>query len=334
MTNRAPAIIIAHHPGAELLTPADHERLSSVGRILDAEPVGDWAAPRAAELLDRAEVVVGHWGCPPIDGSVLDRAPELGLIAYAAGTVKGVVTPDVFDRGIRVTSGAAANAEPVAEFTLAAILFAGKDVLWRRAGASVGAPDGAGPAVALGNYGRTIGIVGASLIGRRVIELLRQFPHLHVLLYDPFVDTDEAARLGVEPAGIDELCARSDVLSIHAPDLPATKRMIGADQLAALPTGATVINTARGALLDHDALVVELSAGRLRAVLDVTDPEPLPDDHPLRSLPNCWLSPHLAGSQGAELARLIDHAAQEIERWRSGEPALNEVVASQLDRLA
>ena len=81
-------------------------------------------------------------------------------------------------------------------------------------------------------------------------------------------------------------------------------------------------------------LVAELSAGRLRAVLDVTDPEPLPDDHPLRSLPNCWLSPHLAGSQGAELARLIDHAAQEIERWRSGEPALNEVVASQLDRLA
>jgi phosphoglycerate dehydrogenase-like enzyme len=74
--------------------------------------------------------------------------------------------------------------------------------------------------------------------------------------------------------------------------------------------------------------------GRLQAVLDVTDPEPLPDDHPLRSLPNCWLAPHLAGSQGAELARLIDQAAHEIERWTLGEPAINEVLASQLDRLA
>jgi phosphoglycerate dehydrogenase-like enzyme len=207
-------------------------------------------------------------------------------------------------------------------------------VLWRRVGSGVGSPDGRGPAVAIGNYGRTIGIVGASLIGRRVIEMLRPFPQLHVLLYDPFVDADGAARLGVELSGLDGLCARSDVLSIHAPDLPSTKGMIGADQLAALPTGATVVNTARGALLDHDALVDELSTGRLRAVLDVTDPEPLPDDHPLRSLPNCWLSPHLAGSQGAELTRLIDHAAQEIERWRAGEPALNEVLASQLDRLA
>ena len=125
-----------------------------------------------------------------------------------------------------------------------------------------------------------------------------------------------------------------DVLSIHAPDLPSTRKMIGTDQLAALPTGATVINTARGALLDHDALVGELSTGRLKAVLDVTDPEPLPDDHPLRSLPNCWLAPHLAGSQGAELARLIDQAAHEIELWKLGEPAINEVVASQLDRLA
>jgi phosphoglycerate dehydrogenase-like enzyme len=334
MSNETPAIILAHYPGAELLTPADHERLGSVGRIIDAMPIGDWTDPRADGLLAEADVIVGHWGCPPIDASVLERAPRLGLVAYAAGTVKGVVTPDVFGRGVRVTSGAAANAEPVAEFTLATILFAGKDVLWRRVGARVRPPSDKGPAVVVGNYGRTIGIIGASLIGRRVIELLRQFPELHVVLYDPFATAAEAALLGVEKAELDQLCSMVDVLSIHAPDLPATRKMIGAGQLAALPTGATVINTARGALLDHDALVAELSSGRLKAVLDVTDPEPLPDDHPLRTLPNCWLAPHLAGSQGNELTRLIDRAAQEIERWRVGEPAINEVLLSQLDRLA
>ena len=81
-------------------------------------------------------------------------------------------------------------------------------------------------------------------------------------------------------------------------------------------------------------LVAELSSGRLKAVLDVTDPEPLPDDHPLRTLPNCWVAPHLAGSQGNELARLIERAAHEIERWSAGEPAINAVLLAQLDRLA
>ena len=241
----------------------------------------------------------------------------------------------MFGPAIRVTSGAAANAEPVAEFTLATILYAGKDVLWRRVGGRAERPDAAGDAgVESGNFGRTIGIVGASLIGRRVVELLRPFPGLDVVVYDPFLTTDDAALLGVEKAELDELCSMADVLSIHAPDLPSTRKMIGADQLRALRDGATVINTARGALVDHDALADELACGRITAVLDVTDPEPLPDGHPLLDLPNCYVTPHLAGSQGNELGRLIDHAAQEIDRWSAGEPALNEVRADQFDRLA
>ena len=96
--------------------------------------------------------------------------------------------------------------------------------------------------------------------------------------------------------------------------------MIGVEQLAALRTGATVINTARGALLDHDALLTEVSTGRLSAVLDVTDPEPLPDDHPLWALPNVFITPHLAGSQGTELRRMTDHVVDEIDRWSSGRP--------------
>jgi phosphoglycerate dehydrogenase-like enzyme len=289
--------------------------------------------------LARTRVILGHWGCPPLDLSVVDRAPNLGLFAYAAGTVKQTVDPAVFDRGIRITSGAVANAEPVAEFTLAAILFCNKDVFWQRDVRRIPRD----PAlrhfrppstVAVGNYDKTIGIVGASLIGRRVIELLAPFPRLQVALYDPYVDHQEAAALGVAKLDLDELCSTSDIVSIHAPDLPSTRHMIGAAQLAAMRTGATVINTARGALLDHDALRAEAASGRLYAVLDVTDPEPLPDTDPLWSLPNVFLTPHLAGSLGTELGRMIDHAVDEIDRWRVGRPARNEITKDQLPRLA
>ena len=334
-----PALLIAHDPSLDLLDRDALGRIGEVADVLDAEPLGSWDDPRANRLLARAEVILGHWGCPPLDAAVIDRAPKLGLFAYAAGTVKQTIDAAVFDRGIRVTSGAAANAEPVAEYTLATILYANKDVVWqrdvRRTPRDASLRSFRQPHdVPVGNYDKTIGIVGASLIGRRVIELLRAFPHLNVALYDPFVSETDAAALGVSKMELDELCSTVDVLSIHAPDLPSTKHMIGAAQLAALRTGATVINTARGALLDLDALLAEVASGRISAVLDVTDPEPLPEDHPLWALPNVFITPHLAGSQGTELRRMIDHVVDEIDRWRSGRSARNAISKDMLDRLA
>jgi phosphoglycerate dehydrogenase-like enzyme len=332
-----PRIVIAGYEGVDLLGPEGHAMLVEVADVLDHEALGRWDDPRADALLRDADVLLGHWGCPPIDAAVLDRAPRLRLVAYAAGTVKGLLSDDVFDRGIRVTSGAPANAEPVAEFTLAAILFALKDVFWRRD--RLRDPSLAGfrqQRDALpGNWGKTAGIVGASFVGRRVIELLRSFPHIAVALYDPYVTPHAARDLGARQiSSLGELCRAVDVLSIHAPDLPSTRGMVGAAELAALRTGATVINTARGGLIDHEALVGELSAGRLYAVLDVTEPEPLPDTHPLRTLPNVFLTPHIAGSQGTELGRLAEQVVEEIRRWAAGEPPLNEVTKDALARLA
>lgn len=332
----SPRIVLAHWSGLDFYGRSGLAAIGSVGRILDAEPLASFDDPRADALLAEADVLLGHWGCPFIDASVVDRAPCLGLVAYTAGTVKFTVGEDVFDRGIRITSGAPANAEPVAEFTLAAILLANKDVFFQRDAMldptlAEHRPPAERP---VGNWDKTVGIVGASMIGRRVIELLRPFPRLQVALYDPYVDAAEAARLGVEKLDLDELCARADVLSIHAPDIPETRRMIAGPQLAALRTGATVVNTARGALLDHDALIAELETGRLYAVLDVTDPEPLPDDSPLRRLPNAFLTPHLAGSQGTELGRMTEYAVDEIRRWSAGEPARNEITRSSLARIA
>lgn len=331
-----PNLVIAHWAGLDFFGEEDRALLDQAGHLLDPDPIGSWDDPRADDLLAEAQVIVGHWGCPRIDSSVLDRAPGLGLFAYAAGTVKGIVSPSVFERGIRVTSGAAANAEPVAEFTVAAILLANKDVFWRRDLLRDAAIAGHRPpsSTPVGNWAKTIGIVGASLVGRRVIELLRPYAGLRVTLYDPYVTAAEAEAMGVTKLALDELCASADVLSIHAPDLPETRGMIGAHELAALRSGATVVNTARGVLIDQAALTTELERGRLYAILDVTDPEPLPAEHRLLQLPNAFVTPHLAGSEGTELGRMTEHVTDEIRRWSSGEPAANEVTAERLARMA
>ncbi|MBX7068754.1 MAG: hydroxyacid dehydrogenase [Microthrixaceae bacterium] len=332
MTTR-PNLVIANFEGVRLFDDTDLALLGSVGDVLDPEPLGRWDDPRADDLLSRADVIVGHWGCPPIDAALLDRAPRLGLIAYAGGTVRETIAPEVLGR-VRVTSCADANAEPVAEYTLAMILLANKDVLWQRdveRDRSLAAVRSASE-IPVGNWDKTIGIVGASMVGRRVIELLRPFPELSPLLYDPFVSDDEAQALGVEKVDLLDLCARADVVSIHAPDLPSTHHMIGERQIAAMRTGTTLINTARGRLLDHEALTRH--ANRLVCVLDVTDPEPLPDDHPLRSAPTVTLTPHLAGSQGTELRRLAEYATDEIRRFVAGEPGRNVVTAARIDRIA
>jgi phosphoglycerate dehydrogenase-like enzyme len=166
-----------------------------------------------------------------------------------------------------------------------------------------------------------------------VIPLLE--PHrLEVVVSDPYLDATEAARIGVRAVSLDELLATSDVVSLHAPALPETERMIAAPQLASMIDGATLINTARGVLVDHDALTAEVASGRLTAVLDVTDPEPLPPDHPLLHLPGCVVTPHLAGSQGTELGRMAELAVEEVRRFAAGEPALHPVLAADLGRIA
>jgi phosphoglycerate dehydrogenase-like enzyme len=333
---------LAMYPGLEAVAfPASvRDGIERLVEVADWSPLGRWDDPRAETLLANADLLLTHWGCPTIDATVLDRAPRVTMVCHAAGTVKGeglaIMTRDVLERGVTVTSCAAANAVPVAEYTLAAILWANKDVFGARARLrDEPLPGGRRPrGLHVGNWGKTVGIVGASLVGRALIELLRPF-ELTVAVYDPFLDQDEAARLGV--VKVDDLvalAARSDVFSVHAPDLPATRGMVSGDVLAALPDGATVVNTSRATLLDQDALVEQCASGRIDAVLDVTDPEPLPAGHPLLGLANVVVTPHVAGSAGTELERLACGALEEIRRHVAGEPPAFPVTLETWDRTA
>ncbi|MFE3389894.1 hydroxyacid dehydrogenase [Streptomyces anulatus] len=335
----APTALLAMGPGIaeQLFGARQRARLTA---LVDTDPglvahrLTD-PAPEVARALAGAELLITCWGAPPLTAEVLAAAPRLRAVVHAAGSVKHHITPACWERGLRVTSAAAANALPVAEYTLAAILLAGKNVLpaARRYRELRTPHDWRTELAGHGNYRRCVGIVGASRIGRRVIELLRPFD-LEVLLFDPYVDAGTAARLGAEQVGLDELCARSRIVSVHAPELPATRHMIGAAQLAAMPDGATLINTSRGSLIDGDALLPELVSGRLNAVLDVTEPEVPPASSPLYDLPNVLLTPHVAGSLGDEIHRLADFALDEVARYASGLPFADPVTPEDLARMA
>ncbi len=334
---RRPRALLAMHAGlaSKLIDAPTMRRLTELSDLDPALVADDFAAPAASAALNETEVLISCWGCPPLTEEVLARAPRLRVVIHAAGSVKHHITDACWRRGIAVTSAASANAVPVAEYTVAFVLLAGKDLLriredYRHRRAD---HDWQSAYAAAGNYRRTVGVVGASRIGRRVLDLLRPYD-LDLLLYDPYLLPGEAERLGATAVGLDELCRRSDVVSVHAPELPTTRHLLSRERLASMRTGATLINTSRGSLVDQQALTEELVSGRLDAVLDVTVPEVLPPDSPLYGLPNVVLTPHVAGSLGTELHRMAASAADELERYVTGRPFAHLVTADEWDRSA
>ena len=174
----------------------------------------------------------------------------------------------------------------------------------------------------VGGYGSTVGLISLGAIGRIVAPRLHAAaPDVRVLAHDPFVGSDEAARLGVELVSLDEIFTSSDVVSLHTPWLPETERMIRGAHFARMKTGATFLNTARGAVVAEDEMTVVLETRPdLTALLDVTHPEPPLPDSPLWTLPNVFLTPHIAGSVGDECRRLGRYMLDELRRYLAGEP--------------
>ncbi|MBA4860768.1 hydroxyacid dehydrogenase [Streptomyces sp. PSKA54] len=329
------ALAMSRDAAAAVLDPPS---LAALGEVCDLAPLpvlDDFTTERARTVLADVELLVTGWGCPRLDKAVLDAAPRLRAVVHTAGSVRPHITDACWERGIEVSSAASANALPVAEYTVAMILLAGKRVLERardfrsnrRRDNWLHTPAG------VGNYQRTVGILSASLVGRRVIDLLRPYD-LRILLHDPYVPDDEVTALGARPVGLPELFAQSDIVSVHTPLLPSTRGLVSRELLTAMRPDSVLINTARGAVVDQDALTDLLLEGRIRAVLDVTDPEVLPPGHPLWDCDNALLTPHLAGSQGNEWRRLAELAVGEAGRWAAGDGFAHPVRRERLAFLA
>jgi phosphoglycerate dehydrogenase-like enzyme len=320
----APRLHVATAIGAPwrhtVLDTAVRRRLAELGSVLDLDPetltpVAPVAASPAGAL-DRVTALITGWGAPELTGEVLDRFRALEVVVHAAGSVRGIVTDEVWRRGVRVSSASAANARAVADFTVAQVQLSLKNAwaLAARARQQAGPVERTG---VRGQDGARIGLVGLGHIGTLVAGRLVA-AGLDVVAYDPVVDLPPA---GVVLASLEDVFGTSDVVSLHAPLTPVTERMVGAALLDRLPPGATFVNTARGGLVDHTALAAMLRRRPdVTALLDVTDPEPLPAGHELFTLPNTFLTPHVAGSLGTEEARLGELVADELTRWASGLP--------------
>ncbi|MDP5227954.1 MULTISPECIES: hydroxyacid dehydrogenase [Arthrobacter] len=315
--------------------PAVLDALPPELELLSREPLESFDSPEAEVILGSVDGLLTCWGTPLIDASVLDRAPRLRTIHHAAGTVKPHVARVCWERGLQVTSAADENAIPVAEYTVAMVLLANKKIfqLSGRLHRERTAMDPQALFPGMGNHRKRVGVIGASRIGRHVLRLLEPYS-LELCVADPYLSTEEAAALGARLLPLDELVATSDVVTLHAPSLPSTAGMISRALISALKPGATFINTARGELVDQDALAERLAVGDVYAVLDVTTPWVLPEGSPFYELPNVLLTPHIAGSLGTELERLAASALGEASRAARGEALLHEVTLAELDRMA
>lgn len=292
----------------------------------------------AADFFERAKdvtILSGAWDMPQLTPEILAKLPHLRAIAYAAGTVKYFVTPESYARGIRVTTAMHANAIPVAETTAALLTLVNKN--WFGCQDAIredGNFDRSEEIKGFGNYQVKVGLIGYGAIVR---ELLPRLDHMvfDIMVYDPYVDDQVLRDVGVEPVNdLLEIARRSEIVSLHAPNIPETQQMCSAAFFNAMQDGATFINTARGALVNEDDLVAALKTGRISALLDVTWPEPPEPGHPFYSLPNCWLTPHLAGSTGRELRRMGSFALKEIDALLDDQPLHYEVTEDMLARMA
>jgi len=276
------------------------------------EPVATW--DRRTPLVDVVgDVEVLLPSNALIDAAVIAGAPRLRLIQQPAAGYEGIDLGAARAAGVPVCNAPGTNHTAVAEAALLLLL-----LLARRwpaaqaafAGGEIGAPIGHELA------GRTLGIVGPGRAGTALADRARALG-MHVRLLDRRACADAAARAA--------FFAGLDAVSLHCPLTDLTRGLIDATALAALRPGALLVNVARGAVVDTDALTAEVRAGRLEAALDVTDPEPLPPEHPLWSLPGVLISPHVGGTSTAFEPRARRLIAEQLRRWASGEPLDNEV---------
>ncbi|MEZ4735939.1 MAG: hydroxyacid dehydrogenase [Caldilineaceae bacterium] len=294
---------------------------AALARAVDlyAPPQTTQSVAENPAILHDAELIFSGWGMPRMDEAFLAHTPNLKAVFYGAGSIKSCTTDAFWARNIPITSSYAANAVPVAEFTLAQILLCLKKT-WQHALAIKLDSAYHSKLRVPGGYGSTVGIISLGMIGRMVCRHLQRFD-LKVLAYDPFVQPTDAAALGVELCSLEEIFQRADVVSLHTPWLPETVGLITGAHLAAMKEGATFINTARGAVVCEAEMIAVLQQRfDLLAVLDVTYPEPPAAGSPLYTLPNVILTPHIAGSMDAECQRMGQIVVEELTRFLASEP--------------
>ncbi|MBO0777599.1 MAG: hydroxyacid dehydrogenase [Ktedonobacteraceae bacterium] len=328
------AVLLTPARRAEVLTAEAQRQLASLATVVIPEGP-TLSAGELPTLLDGAVACLTGWGTPSLSEALLAGCPTLRLVAHTAGSVRNLVPLPAIERGLKVSHAAAMIADSVAEYVVSQALLCCRHLheidQAMKTGQDWSDVRRAYPGRLLGS--KIVGVVGTGRVGRAVIRLLKVFG-CRLLAYDPYLTAEQAEQLGVEMTGLDDLMARSDLVTLHAPVLPETKGMIGATQLAKLRDQAILINAARASLVDEEALYHELVSGRIFAVLDVFTQEPLPLDSRFRALPNVLLSPHAAGHTIDTHLRQGQAMVDEVRRFLAGEALHYEITPAMYSIMA
>lgn len=318
---------------------SEQARLFELYRVLVPE-----AKPTTEDLLQLAaghelSAVLTTWGAPAFPVAFWEAHPECKFFGHLAGSVKHFFPDDtpqyLLDHGITVVAGQYGLGINVAETTIGLMI-----ALSRRWGTHWNACRFDGkwglselPAEPQTLLGATVGIVAASAIGKMVIEMLQPF-RCNILCFDPYLPAYDAGRLGVTKVALDTLLSESDIISLHHPQTPETDRLLGAREFGLIRDGAVFINTARPRALEPAALLAAAQENRFQIALDVTEPEPLPADHPLRQCENVWLMPHRAGTGfygSQQVGRIV---LEGLDQFLQGRPVTSRYPLERLEQMA
>jgi D-3-phosphoglycerate dehydrogenase / 2-oxoglutarate reductase len=282
-------------------------------------------ADEVVRLVNDAEVVVTQLA--PFSADIMDRTPRLKFIAVSRGGPVNIDMKAARERGIKVVNTPGRNASAVAEFTIGAIIAETRNITKGHEALRKG--EYRGDLYRADVTGRelsemTIGIIGYGQVGHRVVKYLKAFG-CRILVCDPYVQLSAADHKdGVIQCDLETLLSESDVVSLHPRVTAETTRMINAETLRKMKPDATLINTARGPLMDYEALYDVMKSGHLRgAMLETFAIEPVPPDWPLLQLPNVTLTPHIAGASVKTVTYAAGLAADEVNRYLSGQPLVN-----------
>ena len=275
------------------ITPDCINRLEKLGNVEFNTMDRNFTPQELKEKLNGKDIALTGWDTAILDRSALEGNDTLKMIAHTGGTVNSLVDDYAYSRGIKVISGNDVYAESVAEAIMAYMLLGLRKIpkfmglvrenrwynyvdVWE------------------GLLDQTVGFVSFGMIPKHLVKMLKPF-RVKIKVYSGHISDDELEKYGMERASLEEIFSDCKIISIHAALTEKTRHMINKELLERIPNGALLVNTSRGAVIDETALTEELKKNRFTAVLDVFEQEPLPLDHPLRTLPNVYPIPHMGG---------------------------------------